>query len=158
MNLESYRGLETLTFGSSPPLARRELGLPMRDRRNSDSERELWYSGLILRYSESDHLVEITLVPKHLAVQSINGAVVEWKHSFLDRLCQIDGKPLTTRSGQVVLMDLGLVISGLDPMDGDSMSITAFARGHWDELLSRLEPRWANQKELGEDETLTDFD
>jgi hypothetical protein len=133
--IESFVGVGMLKFGMPRAQVHVLLGNPPRSRKSKFSEgvTDFWNeNGLQLAFSDSrGQLREIGLYPNLPKVElgSLNLFDRPGKE-VLQKLCELDGSPRIT-VGVVVLLQLGIAVSGFLVEDGDERSVTAFARGVW---------------------------
>jgi len=137
LNIMSYRGLDGLPFGATPDLFTTTLGLPRLQRKNRSGETVQHFNGFMICFeSRTNQFRECTFVyetPVHL-----NGVAVNWSTAGLLGLCMQDSNPMQC-GGVVVLMSLGIAISGIADDDLSERSLSAFRSGEWDIFNERLE-------------------
>jgi hypothetical protein len=136
----SYVGVGPLKFGMTRQEVHQILGEPLSVDKSWYSEEltEYWSeNGLQLTYSETDErLLEISLYPNLPNVQ-LNGLKlfeVPGRYAF-KVLHDWDNAPLS-RTGTSVFLKLGLAAGGFLYDDDDTKSVTAFAKGRWDDCPS----------------------
>lgn len=132
-----YVGVGPLKFGMTRTDAHKILGAPLSSKKSrfSQESTDLWdENGLQLTFSgEDEKLVEISLYP--------NLPDVEWNGLKLFEvpgvdafrsLYDLDNAPLT-KAGATIFLKLGLAVGGFLHSDESDKSVTAFAKGRWDD-------------------------
>ncbi|QDD63073.1 hypothetical protein EJD96_02390 [Herbaspirillum seropedicae] len=132
-----YVGVGPLRFGMTRDEVHQLIGDPLSIDKSGGSEEltEYWSNnGLQLTYSEMDEtLLEISLYPNLQNVQ-LNGLDlfgVPGTHAF-KLLHDWDNAPLTI-VGVSIFLKLGLAVNGFFHDDDGAKSVTAFAKGRWDD-------------------------
>lgn len=132
-----YVGVGPLKFGMTRADAHKILGAPLSSKKSrfSDESKDFWdENGLQLTFSGGDEkLLEISLYP-NLPDVELNGLklfTVPGADAF-KALSALDTAPLT-RAGTTIFLKLGLAVGGFLHSDESDKSVTAFAKGRWDE-------------------------
>lgn len=133
--ITSYVGVGPLRFGMRRAEVHNLLGAPPRTRKSrfSSESRDFWFdNGLQLTFSEPGDLVEIGLYP-NLANVEFNGIRLfeESGVAVMKALRGLDSSPLE-KVGVTIFLQLGLSVTGFLHDDGNEKSVTAFAKGRWD--------------------------
>jgi hypothetical protein len=82
-------------------------------------------------------VVEVGILPE--IQTTIRGIDAFSDPGALPKLCQIDGDPKEVL-GFIVLLNLGIMMTGFHDRDEAQKAVTAFARGRWDILKSEMKP------------------
>ncbi|WP_044531016.1 hypothetical protein [Herbaspirillum sp. B65] len=138
--ITSYVGVGPLKFGMTRGEVHQLLGAPLSTKKSRffDESREYWSeNGLQLTFSDAgDGLVEIGLSPNLPNVQLNGLKLFEVPGAYAFKvLHDWDDAPLS-RTGTSVFLKLGLAAGGFLYDDDDTKSVTAFAKGRWDDLPS----------------------
>lgn len=142
MQIRSYVGIDEagILFGTLPDVAQAALGAPLANWPLDAGGLELEYPGLLLRYSEGESgLEEMAVVPGGGRLWKLNDIPISWDESFLRGACLRDGVPMEYL-GFVVLLELGVALSGFDPRDEGQLAVNVFRRGLWDKRKSKFVP------------------
>jgi hypothetical protein len=134
--LVPYSSIGPILFGMTEAEVIAALGEPARRTVNRRSELEYDYGAVTVVFSSSDRrIVEFSAVP---------GAdvVVAGMHLFsadgaFERLLQLDDDPREFH-GFVVLLKLGITLTGFHDRDESQKAVTAFEKGRWDHLLTQM--------------------
>ncbi|MDR9835752.1 hypothetical protein [Herbaspirillum huttiense] len=132
-----YVGIGPLRFGMTRDEVHQLIGDPLSIDKSWCSEEltEYWNNnGLQLSYSEMDEtLLEISLYPNlhNVQLNGLNLFEVPGTHAF-KVLHDWDNAPLTI-AGVSIFLKLGLAVNGFIHDDDGAKSVTAFAKGRWDE-------------------------
>lgn len=136
VTIEPYEAIGPLRFGMSRDEVVAAIGNPKRVSNNRRGNPVLWYDWLNV-IIEPDGLVEVGFGPE--APVSIGGMNPFSDPDTFINLCKLDGSPHEVL-GFIVLQRLGITLTGFHDNDESQKSITAFARGRWDVLNSKMEP------------------
>lgn len=141
IEIKSYQGINGIAFGSNENEAISLFGQPIRQNKNREQEKELFYPNLILRYdSKTNQLREITLLPK--CDVEINGTSISWDENFLNWLASEDND-LQETLGFILSLRLGIATSGFHDDDESQKAIHFFRHGDWDMFKKRMKPfKW----------------
>jgi len=132
----SYVGAKPLLFGLTETQAEGLVGLPMRTTLNNLGERNAQYESFSIRYSpQNGMLVEVGFSSS--AKVAIHGVELFQEIEMFPKLLREDSCPYEY-FGFVILLDLGITITGFHDNDPSQRAITAFARGRWDHLKSKF--------------------
>jgi len=137
----SYVGVGPLRFGMTRDEVHQLIGNPLSIDKSGGSEEltEYWSNnGLQLTYSEMDEtLLEISLYPnlQNVQLNGLNLFEVPGTHAF-KLLHDWDNAPLTI-FGVSIFLKLGLAVNGFLHDDDGAKSVTAFAKGRWDDWPSK---------------------
>jgi hypothetical protein len=135
-DIRPYEGVGPLSFGDSVDSVRASLGDPRRE--GSLAGRwQLTYPLLKARFSsQQGGLIEASFLPA--ADVTWNGNHVFSNPTF-HALLVADGDPQEC-VGFVVLLELGLAVTGIHDNDPGQRALTVFARGTWDHLRKEMRP------------------
>ena len=130
----SYVGAKPLLFGMTQSQAEALVGPPEMTEDNFSGETNAMYRSFGIRYSKQDQkLVEVGF--SKTATVTIRGInVFSQKNAFRDLVRQ-DSCPYESY-GFIILLDLGITLTGFHDNDPNQLAITAFARGRWDDEKS----------------------
>ncbi|MRW94193.1 hypothetical protein GJ699_29890 [Duganella sp. FT80W] len=138
IQINSYKNVNGLAFGSSEAEAISIFGLPIRQAINREQEKELCFSDHTLRFdAKSGELREVSLLPQ--CSGAVNGKPVSWDEGFFDWLKTQDGD-LKEVLGFVLSLKLGIALSGFHDNDESQKAIHAFRYGDWDMFKNRMHP------------------
>lgn len=133
-----YRSVGAIRFGFSLSEVNEETGAPISVTRNNEGELDYQYDEFSIRLSAKDEkVVEVGLVPP--AVVRLDGIEIFRSPSAFEQLIARDGAPYEFY-GFIVLLNLGITLTGFHDDDESQIAVTAFERGRWDELRSELRP------------------
>jgi len=133
----SYVGVGPLRFGMTRDEVHQLIGNPLTIDKSGGSEEltEYWSdNGLQLTYSEMDEtLLEISLYPnlQNVQLNGLNLFEVPGTQAF-KLLHDWDNAPLTI-VGVSIFLKLGLAVNGFFHDDDGAKSVTAFAKGRWND-------------------------
>jgi hypothetical protein len=132
----SYVGVKPLLFGMTEAQVEKLLGRPLDVIINDLGERDVEYKNFSLRYSREDAtLVEVGLLPRSNV--TIRGIDLFNNPKAFETLLREDSCPLEVH-GFVVLLNLGITLTGFHDNDPSQLAATAFVRGRWDHLKPKL--------------------
>jgi hypothetical protein len=136
LEIASYVGVKPLLFGMTQSEAEIKVGPPLTKILNNLGEVNAQYQLFSVRYSkQSNEVVEIGVSSN--AITFINNIdIFNDKHAF-QKLLRQDSKPYEY-FGFVILLDLGITLTGFHDDDPTQRAHTAFARGRWDILKGQL--------------------
>jgi hypothetical protein len=136
MNILPYIGIDNLRFGSTASEAISKFGNPTNKRLTSDKEKEYHYDGFIIRFdSEENRFRELTLLPGCQA--NLDGEAICWDVGYFSKLLAKDGEPKEV-FGFILLLNLGIAMSGFHEDDESEKTIHFFRKGDWDEFGSSM--------------------
>jgi len=134
--IESYVGARPLLFGMTEEQAESAVGRPLKTWVNNLGEKDSQYESFSIRYSpQSGTLVEIGFSSDANVV--IRGMELFRQPELFPKLLQEDSCPYELL-GFVILLDLGITLTGFHDNDPDQLAITAFTRGRWDHLKGKF--------------------
>ncbi|QJQ00522.1 MULTISPECIES: hypothetical protein [Herbaspirillum] len=133
----SYVGVGPLKFGMTRGEVHQLLGAPLFTKKSQffEESREFWSEKrLQLTFSDTgDGLLEISLYPNLPNVQLNGLKLFEVPGAYAFKvLHDWDDEPLS-KTGTSVFLKLGLAAHGFLYDDDGTKSVTAFAKGRWDE-------------------------
>lgn len=142
--IESFTGVGPLRFGMKRKDAHLLLGVPDISKRSRFAPEltDFWRSnGLQLVFElTKDELVEISLNPNLPRVTFGNFLLfTDSDDEIFKKLCALDGDPRIV-AGVIVLLRLGISMSGFLLENDNSKSVTAFAQSRWDPSDRTLKP------------------
>ena len=116
----------------------RYLGEPEKVWKNHEGVTELHYQEVVVRLDSTSGFVhEVTLLPN--TEFSLIGMPGAWSKDFVRALCAIDEGPLEIH-GFLVMLNLGLAVTGIQDDESADSAITVFARGAFDDLMEDAVP------------------
>ena len=132
----SYVGAKPLLFGMTQAQAEAFVGPPRRLIRDNRGEIDASYESFNICYSKRDKtLVEIGFSPTaEVTIRGMNPFTQ--KNAFRNLVSQ-DSCPYES-FGFIILLDLGITLTGFHDNDPNQLAITAFVRGRWDFMKSQL--------------------
>jgi len=136
--IRSYEGLVGYPFGSAANVFTDSLGPPIFQRTNGDGEVEYHYDGFIIRFDAQTAGFRECTFARQLRIR-LNDDDVEWSTEGLRRLCVEDGSPQQCH-GTILLLRLGVSLTGVTDDEVSDRSLTAFRRGDWDDFKGELKP------------------
>ena len=137
--VKPYRGVGTVEFGMTRADVTAVMGEPSSVRQTSLGDTELMYPQCSVRLSGAQGdkgVAEIGFFPDCDVM--VAGIDVYGDPSAFDQLARLDGGPLEY-AGTVVLLRLGIAMTGFHDANEDQRHVTIFARGRWDRLRDKLE-------------------
>lgn len=134
----SYVGAKPLLFGMTERQVEAIVGPPVRITKDDDlGETEASYDAFNIQYSKQNKaLVEIGF-SKTARVTILGINPFTQKNGFRDLLRQ-DSCPYEY-VGFIILLDLGITLTGFHDKDPSQLAITAFVRGRLDHLKSKFQ-------------------
>lgn len=134
MNFEPYKSAGPLKFGMNSDEVRAALGEPKLSNKNRRGETVLRYDGIHVTLSD-EGVVEVEFLPE--TVPSLTGVNILSDRRSLGALCVLDGDPQQC-AGYIILLNLGISLTGVQDNNEDQKSVTAFARHRFDILKSQM--------------------
>src|SRR5260221_9649143 len=132
----SYVGAKPLLFGMTEAQAESLVGRPLRTDLNNLDERNAQYKSFSIRYSsQNGALLEVGF--SSAAKVMIWGVDLFRDVEAFPKILGGDSCPYGYH-GFIVLLDLGITLTGFHDNDMSQRAVTAFARGRWDHLKSKL--------------------
>ncbi|HEX3625147.1 MAG TPA: hypothetical protein VH280_06965 [Verrucomicrobiae bacterium] len=130
----SYVGAKPLLFGMTRGQVEAIVGPPITKTTDDLGETEASYKSFNIQYSKQDKsLVEVGF-SKSAGVKIHGLDLFNDPKAFL-HLLREDSCPYES-FGFIILLDLGITLTGFHDGDPNQLAITAFARGRWDHLKS----------------------
>jgi hypothetical protein len=132
----SYAGAKPLLFGMAEAQVEAIVGPPERMTVNNRGEPDASYQSFSIRYSREDKtLVEVGFSKTaRVTIRGIN--VFNDANAFQDIL-RLATCPYEY-FGFIILLDLGITLTGFHDNDPNQLAITAFTRGRWDHSKSKF--------------------
>lgn len=132
----SYVGAKPLLFGMNQGQVEAIIGPPQNMTTNGFGEPDASYQSFSIRYSKQNKtLVEIGFSPT--AIVTIRGINPFTQESAFRDLVRQDSSPYEY-VGFIILLDLGITLTGFHDRDPSQLAITAFARGRLDDMKSQF--------------------
>jgi hypothetical protein len=119
----------------SPLRVRDELGAPESTRTNRSGDEVYRYPSVSLTF-DLEGLAEVGLLPE---AKPRIGPVDVLSPKGFSSLLRLDGQAYEC-VGLIVLLNLGLAVSGVHDNDRSQLAVTAFRRGRWDRLQDQMKP------------------
>lgn len=128
-----YTGVGPLQFGMFPSRAAEQLGEPQSTTINRSKETVHRYPTMSLTFDD-EGLAEVSVLPEGKPrLRSLDPLT----RSGLAELVAEDGDAQEVL-GFVVLLNLGLTVTGVHDDDPGQLAVTAFRRGRWDKLRDQM--------------------
>lgn len=132
----SYVGAKPLLFGMTETQAQSVVGHPLKTSVNNLGERNSQYELFSVRYSpQNGTLVEVGF--SSAAKVTIHGLELFRQPEAFPKFLREDSCPYEY-FGFVILLDLGITLTGFHDNDPHQRAITAFERGRWDHLKGKF--------------------
>ena len=132
----TYVGAKPLLFGMAQAHAESVVGLPLDSTLDHRSEHNARYETFSIRYlPKGGTLVEIGF--SRFADVSFRGIDIFRDPEAFQKLLRYDSNPYEY-FGFIVLLDLGIALTGFHDSDESQRALTAFAQGRWDHLKGKL--------------------
>jgi hypothetical protein len=132
----SYVGAKPLLFGMTKSQVESLVGNPLRTTTNFLGEPNAQYESFGVRYSSKDGtLVEIGFSSS--AEVTFHGVDLFRQAGAFEELLREDSCPYES-FGFIVLLDLGITLTGFHDNHPSQLAVTAFERGRWDHAKTRL--------------------
>lgn len=133
--IKPYESVGWIRFGITEREVHSILGEPLRSR-SKESEIELFYPSIIVRLSaDSNSVIEMSLLPESDARLG-NIRIFSDEGGWM-KLLQRENGPQEMQ-GFLVLFDLGIALTGFHDGAAVDRTVTAFMRGRWDGIRSRM--------------------
>lgn len=133
--IESYVSAGGFEFGASYDEVVTALGEPHSTEKSRLGETVVRYDGCGATIS-SRGVVEAYFLPE--ADVSLSGIDVFGDAAAFRSLCALDGDPKEFM-GFIILLKLGVTMTGFHNGDAAQQAITAFEKGRWDQLLGEMQ-------------------
>lgn len=134
--IQSYEGPFPLRLAASEAEVIELLGEPNTKSTNFRGDRIFDYDHMNLAFDKNGKVIHVGFVPGSSVV--FRGRDVFDPRTF-DELLALDGAPMEV-VGLVVLLNLGIALSGFHDRDETQKAVTVFARGAYDRLKGRMKP------------------
>jgi hypothetical protein len=132
----SYVGAQPLLFGMTQAQAEVVVGIPLESSLNQRGEHNAQYDSFSIRYSpKGGTLVEIGF--SNSARVLFRGIDVFADPEAFPKLVGHDSNPYEY-FGFIILLDLGITLTGFHDNDESQRALTAFVRGRWDHLKGKF--------------------
>jgi len=132
----SYVGAEPIFFGMTEPQVLSLVGQPLSATVNDLGERDAQYESLSIRYSKKDGTVVEIGFDKSAKVTFRGMDLFVYRDAYRQLLAQ-DSSPYEY-FGFIVLLDLGMTLTGFHDHDPSQLAVTVFTRGRWDPLKAKF--------------------
>jgi len=126
ISFKSYKQVNNLEFGSSIENTKQAFGKPNEENVDNDGEVELSYDSFIIRFNKHLEFNEFTLLPE--INFKINGKLIGWTYKDVKPIIKMDSNPLESY-GFIVLLDLGIALTGFHDGDDSQKAIHFFSKG-----------------------------
>lgn len=136
IEIESFKSAADISFGISQEEVIEILGNPTANFINYQQDREMYYDGKFITLA-NNKVVEIGFMPTCRVF--FRGVDVFSDENAFTKICQIDGNPQES-VGIIVLLNVGLSMSGFHDGDEAQKGISAFSTGRWDIVKPELKP------------------
>ncbi|MEZ0604616.1 hypothetical protein ACAX43_21020 [Paraburkholderia sp. IW21] len=134
--INPYEAVGPIRFGMTRAELVLVVGDPVRELKNRRAEADLQFPGFSIRLSKGDEkVVEVGITPD-TPVMLCDVDVFVSADAFA-RLVKIDGAPYEY-VGFVILLNLGVTMTGFHDADESQKAITVFEKGRWDHLRSQF--------------------
>jgi hypothetical protein len=133
----SYVGAPPLRFGMTLAQVESVVGVPRKTIINKLGEMDAQYEGFSVRHSKvSGSLVEIGLLPEaHVFFEDLD--LFRQRDAWRDLVLR-DSSPYEY-CGFIILLELGLTLTGFHDNNREQMAVTAFTKGRWEHLVARFQ-------------------
>lgn len=143
LDIQSYVGVGKLHFGLSQVEIAQLIGTPTSQKTGFSGELTEYRreNGLLTTYDKNTHkLIEIGFSKNILELEYANKKLFnEPPFTIFSELAKLDGNPYESL-GFIVLLNLGMTLTGFHDEDVNQRAVTVFARGRWDDFLHELKP------------------
>jgi hypothetical protein len=127
-----YEAVGTIHFGMSATEAIQSLGQPKHRAKNRRDEVLYRYADFSVTFSGGDgRVVEVGMTPQ--ADVHLDGVDIFKSPDSFEILVRKDGAPFESL-GFIILLNLGITLTGFHDDDPAQKAVTAFKRGRWDHL------------------------
>jgi len=131
-----YQSVDPIQFGMSNDELMRVVGQPNNIRKNPSGELNYQYPTFSVRLSSKDQRVVEIGLSSAADVRLADIDIFESPTAFKD-LIRKDGNPLEYL-GFIVLLNLGITMTGFHDNDPSQKAVTAFVKGRWDGFRAKL--------------------
>ncbi|MCY0916346.1 hypothetical protein [Massilia antarctica] len=143
LDIQSYVGVGKLHFGLSQGEIAQLIGASTRQKKGFSGELTEYRreNGLLTTYDrDTKKLIEIGFSRNILELEYVNKKLfTDPPFTIFSELIKLDGQPYESL-GFIVLLNLGITLTGFHDGDVNQQAVTVFARGRWDDLLNELKP------------------
>ncbi|CAG0936463.1 hypothetical protein TFLX_05338 [Thermoflexales bacterium] len=137
-DIVSYLSVGPIRFGINQEELAVLMGRPGWIGKDWLGETDYQYPDFSVRFAKEDHsLVEVGFSPS--AKLFFEGIDIFNEHESLTKLLRRDGYPLEFM-GFIILLEIGITLTGFHDSDESQKAVTVFAKGRWDELKPSLKP------------------
>lgn len=135
-SITPYKSAGPIQIGMSIDDLVEAAGQPQESSKNRRGELEFRYSGLSVRLNpNTKKVVEVGILPSPDVV--LNGVKIFDSPNAINRLIEMDGNPYEYL-GFLVLINLGITLTGFHDSDESQKAMTVFEEGRWDHLRSHF--------------------
>ncbi|NQE49758.1 hypothetical protein [Herbaspirillum rubrisubalbicans] len=142
-DIQPYSGVGDLRFGMNHVMVEELLGTATTKEEGFSGETTEYRrdNGLLTTYGlNKDELVEVGFSRNILELEFDGSRIfTDPPKEVLRKLVNLDGNPYES-VGFIVLLNLGVTLTGFHDDDIYQRAVTVFARGRWDDLLQKLKP------------------
>lgn len=143
LEIQPYIGVGVLRFGMNQDAIAQLIGAPTRQKKGFSGELTEYRreNGLLTTYDKNTHeLVEIGLSRNILELEYQNSEIFSSPPmAILSELVKLDGRPYESL-GFIVLLNLGITLTGFHDGDVNQKAVTVYAQGRCDDFLDELKP------------------
>lgn len=138
--IKPYESVGPIKFGMSAAQLASTVGREVRVDTNYLGEPDYRYRGFAVRLSVTERaVVEVGVFPEIEVPVVLNGTDIFGSPVAFRELINLDGSPFEC-VGFIVLLNLGVALTGFHDNDPSQKAVTAFARGRWDNFRGKLKP------------------
>lgn len=127
----SYQSAGPLRFGMNPEEVATVVGHPQSISNDPDGELGYEFGKFIARIAPTQGLVEVGFAP--VVPVFLGGLDIFSTPGAFKELVQKDGLPFEF-VGFIILLNLGITLTGFHDEEPSDRAVTAFAKGRWDHL------------------------
>lgn len=142
-DIKPYVGVGGLRFGMDRAKIEQLIGTASRKKKGFSGETTEYRrdNGLLITYdSGTNEVVEIGFSRNILELECEDIKIfAEPPQEVFKKLASLDGNPYES-VGFIVLLKLGITLTGFHDDDINQRAVTAFTRGRWDDLMQDLKP------------------
>lgn len=138
--IQPYIGIGDIKFGMRPVDVDNLIGPPLSVKKDFLGERTEYRrdNGLLVTYSENQGVVEIGCSRNIIELEYDKNVIFAYSPlQVLKELVKIDRAPYEV-VGFIVLLDLGMTLTGFHDGATEQMAVTVFAKGRWDDELPNM--------------------
>lgn len=131
-----YQSVGPIRFGAPSTELTKALGAPRRIDKNRRGEPDYEYEGFNVRLSDKDQrVVEVGFSPS--VDVRLDDVEIFSSPSAFEELIKKDGSPFEY-VGFIILLNLGITLTGFHDNDPSQKAVTAFTKGRWDGLRAKF--------------------